>query len=114
MTDYCGFLDNLDLYDLGIRLSLYIQSLIVAGVATLIPESAYNSFLSKANLSLFVSSWAIILKVSTLREVRGVLLRIFPVLIASAYAAVMILVKNRRSAKFLSGAILTTLPTASY
>ncbi|KAH7193939.1 uncharacterized protein B0J16DRAFT_395953 [Fusarium flagelliforme] len=114
MTDYCGFLGNPDLYDLGIRLSLYIQSLIVTLVTTLIPESAYNSFFSNANLSLFISSWAIILKLSTLREVRGVLLRIFPVLIASAYAVVMIFLKNRRNAKFLSGVILTTLPAASY
>ena len=114
MTDHCGFSGNPDLYGLGIRLSLYIQSLTVAIVATFISQSKYNSFLSNTNLSLFISSWVIILKVSISREARAVELGIFPVLIGSAYAAVAILLKNWNTPKFLWGSTLTTLGTASY
>ncbi|KNB04388.1 hypothetical protein FOXG_19281 [Fusarium oxysporum f. sp. lycopersici 4287] len=100
MADNCGFNGNPDLYGLGIRLSLYIQLLTMALVATFIPQSMYYSFFANTNLSLFVSSWIIILKLSSSREIRGVELGIFPVLIGSAYAGVIILLSNWHSTKF--------------
>ncbi|KNB04385.1 hypothetical protein FOXG_19281 [Fusarium oxysporum f. sp. lycopersici 4287] len=114
MADNCGFNGNPDLYGLGIRLSLYIQLLTMALVATFIPQSMYYSFFANTNLSLFVSSWIIILKLSSSREIRGVELGIFPVLIGSAYAGVIILLSNWHSTKFQVRSKLTVVAAISY
>jgi hypothetical protein len=99
ITEPCGFDGNPDLYGFGIRQSLYIQLPTVAVVASFLPRSGYKSFFTNTNLSLFLSSWIIMLKVSSLRDIRGVELVTFPALMATEYMALLTLLRNWISVK---------------
>lgn len=117
MDEDCGFQGNGDLYGLGVRLGLYIQLVTVALVSSFLPRSPYLGFFKNTNLSLFASTWIIILKESILRDIRGVEINIFNLLTVLQLAVLGLLAMRGRISigpKFLLGTICVQLVTVSY
>src|SRR5690554_6146272 len=72
MNEACGYQGNGDLYGLGIRVGLYIQLLTICMVSSVLPKSLHSSYFINTNISLFASTWIIIIKESILRNIAGV------------------------------------------
>ncbi|KAJ0130951.1 High-affinity glucose transporter ght2 [Fusarium oxysporum f. sp. albedinis] len=94
MDGNCGFQGNGDLYGLGVRLGLYIQLLTIGVVSSLLPKSLYSSYFINTNISLFASTWIIIIKESALRDISGVEINIFSILAATQLGATILLVQR--------------------
>ncbi|KAH7305413.1 hypothetical protein B0I35DRAFT_111680 [Stachybotrys elegans] len=94
MDEDCGLQGNGDLFGLGVRLGLYIQLLTSGMVSSLLPKSLHSSYFINTNISLFASTWIIIIKESILRDLPAVEINVFSVLALTQIGAIMVLVSR--------------------